>query len=279
MTPHVIFYPILPKIDCHLPLLNQHGTPNAYRMDAIAQIQGLQDIITSKLPPNSLPIIGKTSSSWEKPAKEVSVDLLQAKILAFQECVSAWMSFRQPDSFWGKVTGRIWTHEFYYDQGPESPGWYQLTNGIPLKSARLLAEFIHKNKKGRVKKFLELKKQFLREVEIEKWKLSNPLLPNRLREQGGLPPEHPVSIIHQNGSQLFDLRIKIEEAKHDILALLQFLYPEEMVDAGKKLADFSYSVAISSMIKYLLKIIIHLPVKNRQQCQFRTTLINKLRDN
>ena len=78
MTPHVIFYPILPKID-YLPLLNQHGTPNAYRMDAIAQIQGLQDIITSKLPPKSLPIIGKTSSSWEKPAKEVSVDLLQAK--------------------------------------------------------------------------------------------------------------------------------------------------------------------------------------------------------
>ncbi len=245
-------------------------------MNAIAQIQGLQDIITSKLPPNSLPIIGKTSSSWEKPAKEVSVDVLQAKILAFQECVSAWLSFRQPDSFWGKVIGRIWTYEFQYDH---DQGWQRLTHGIPLKSAQILAEFIHKNKKGRVKKFHELKKQFLREVEIEKWKLSNPLLPNQLREQGGLPPEHPVSIIHQNGPQLFDLRIKIEEAKHDILTLLQFLYPEEMDDAGKKLADFSYSVAISSMIKYLLKIIIHLPVKNRQQGKFRTTLINKLRDN
>ena len=119
----------------------------------------------------------------------------------------------------------------------------------------------------------------MRRILRYKWKLSNPLLPNRLREQGGLPPEHPVSIVHQNGPQLFDLRIKIEEAKHDILTLLQFLYPEEMDDAGKKLADFSYSVAISSMVKYLLKIIIHLPRKNRQQDKFRTTLINKLRDN
>ena len=102
-------------------------------------------------------------------------------------------------------------------------------------------------------KFKELKKQFLEQVELEEWKLADPR-----RKHHKIPEHHPIVVIHKQGAQLFDFRIKIEDAKQEITTLLQFLYPEEMENAGKKLPDFTYSTP-KTMITRLYRIIRYLP--------------------
>jgi hypothetical protein len=131
--------------------------------------------------------------------------------------------------------------------------WGRLVRGGGHKTPGLLGDFIKKNKQGGVKKFKELKKQFLEQVELEEWKLAHPRLKHHK-----FPEHHPIVVIHKQGAQLFDFRIKIEDAKQDILSLLQFLYPEEMENAGKKLPDFTYSNP-KTMINRLRCILRYLP--------------------
>jgi len=212
-------------------------------MDALSNVTGLQDLIASHVPISKLPDLGKASLQWEAPAKDVALPKLTSKILAFQECVSAWISFADPDCFWGLMCEAAFF--WHADRDHRLP--------FLLKTPGLLGDFIKKNKQGGVRKFKELRKQFLKQVELEEWKLADPRLPHN-----ALPEHNPIVVIHKQGAQLFDFRIKIEDAKQDILSLLQFLYPEEMENAGKKLPDFTYS-SPKTMINRLYHIIRYLP--------------------
>jgi len=212
-------------------------------MDALSNVTGLKDLIASHVPISKLPDLGKASLQWEAPAKDAALPKLTSKILAFQECVSAWISFADPDGFWGLMCNPILSAQ----------EWHHLTRGGGHKTPGLLGDFIKKNKQGGVKKFKELKKQFLEQVELEEWKLADPR-----RKHPKIPEHHPIVVIHKQGAQVFDFRIKIEDAKQDILSLLQFLYPEEMEKAGKKLPDFTYSKP-KTMIDRLYHIIRYLP--------------------
>ena len=228
------------------PPATQPNTPSS--MDAIAQIQGVQDIITSKLPINSLSIIGKTSSKWEAPAKEISIVKVQEEILAFNERVSTWVSF-QP--FTSKFMRLCWaTRTTRSDEG-----WWLFTGKMDgHRTPSLLLDFIRKNKIGGVRQFKELKRQFLEQVELEKWVLDDPR-----RKHHKIPEGHPINVIHQQGVIVFDHRIQMEESKQEILTLLQFLFPERIENAGKKLADFTHSTKPYTMVKNLRKILHCIP--------------------
>jgi len=195
-------------------------------MDAIAQIQGVQDIITSKLPINSLSIIGKTSSKWEAPAKEISIVKVQEEILAFNERVSTWLSLRGQEGREGDV--RV----------------------FGLKTPILLNDFIMKNKIGGIQEFKKLKKQFLKEVALEEWKLTDPR--RRYDPQS-------VKVIHKNGPDYFNYRIKIEETKQEILTLLQFIFPEGMEFIKEKVDAFIRGQTVQIMVKNLRKILHCIP--------------------
>jgi hypothetical protein len=193
-------------------------------MDAIAQIQGVQDIITSKLPINSLSIIGKTSSKWEAPAKEISIVKVQEEILVFKKRVSNWLSLRGQEGIVERVFG--------------------------LKTPILLNDFIMKNKIGGIQEFKKLKKQFLEEVALEEWKLTDPR--RRYDPQS-------VKVIHKNGPDFFIYRIKIEETKQEILTLLQFIFPEGMEFIKDKVDAFIRGQTVQIMVKNLRKILHCIP--------------------
>lgn len=193
-------------------------------MDAIAQIQGVQDIITSKLPINSLSIIGKTSSKWEAPAKEISIVKVQEEILVFKKRVSNWLSLRGQEGIAERVFG--------------------------LKTPILLNDFIMKNKIGGIQEFKKLKKQFLEEVALEEWKLTDPR--RRYDPQS-------VKVIHKNGPDFFIYRIKIEETKQEILTLLQFIFPEGMEFIKDKVDAFIRGQTVQIMVKNLRKILHCIP--------------------
>ena len=207
-------------------MLNETPPNTPPSMDAIAQIQGVQDIITSKLPINSLSIIGKTSSKWEAPAKEISIVKVQEEILAFNERVSTWLSLRGQEGREGDV--RV----------------------FGLKTPILLNDFIMKNKIGGIQEFKKLKKQFLKEVALEEWKLTDPR--RRYDPQS-------VKVIHKNGPDYFNYRIKIEETKQEILTLLQFIFPEGMEFIKDKVDAFIRGQTVQIMVKNLRKILHCIP--------------------
>jgi hypothetical protein len=209
------------------PPATQPNTPPS--MDAIAQIQGVQDIIISKLPINSLSIIGKTSSKWEAPTKEISIVKVQEEILVFKKRVSNWLSQR----------GRDW----------------RLVPRVRVRGEKtpiLLNDFIMKNKIGGIQEFKKLKKQFLEEVALEEWKLTDPR--SRHRHQ---PPI--VNVIHRDGRSYFNYRIKIEETKQEILTLLQFIFPEGMEFIKEKVVAFIRGQTVQIMVKNLRKILHCIP--------------------
>ena len=197
-------------------------------MDAIAQIQGVQEIITSKLPINSLSIIGKTSSKWEAPAKEISIVKVQEEILVFKKRVSNWLSLR----------------------GQEGIAMRTRVKVFGLKTPILLNDFIMKNKIGGIQEFKKLKKQFLEEVALEEWKLTDPR--RRYDPQS-------VKVIHKNGPDFFIYRIKIEETKQEILTLLQFIFPEGMEFIKEKVDAFIRGQTVQIMVKNLRKILHCIP--------------------
>ena len=207
-------------------MLNETPPNTPPSMDAIAQIQGVQEIITSKLPINSLSIIGKTSSKWEAPAKEISIVKVQEEILAFNERVSTWLSLRGQEGREGDV--RV----------------------FGLKTPILLNDFIMKNKIGGIQEFKKLKKQFLKEVALEEWKLTDPR--RRYDPQS-------VKVIHKNGPDYFNYRIKIEETKQEILTLLQFIFPEGMEFIKDKVDAFIRGQTVQIMVKNLRKILHCIP--------------------
>ena len=209
-------------------MLNETPPNTPPSMDAIAQIQGVQDIITSKLPINSLSIIGKTSSKWEAPAKEISIVKVQEEILVFKKRVSKWLSLR----------------------GQEGIAIRTMVRVFGLKTPILLNDFIMKNKIGGIQEFKKLKKQFLKEVAIEEWKLTDPR--RRYDPQS-------VKVIHKNGPDYFNYRIKIEETKQEILTLLQFIFPEGMEFIKDKVDAFIRGQTVQIMVKNLRKILHCIP--------------------
>ena len=197
-------------------------------MDTIAQIQGVQEIITSKLPINSLSIIGKTSSKWEAPAKEISIVKVQEEILVFKKRVSKWLSLRGQEGIAIRTRVRV----------------------FGFKTPILLNDFIMKNKIGGIQEFKKLKKQFLEEVALEEWKLTDPR--RRYDPQS-------VKVIHKNGPGFFIYRIKIEETKQEILTLLQFIFPEGMEFIKEKVDAFIRGQTVQIMVKNLRKILHCIP--------------------
>jgi len=209
-------------------MLNETAPNTPPSMDAIAQIQGVQEIITSKLPINSLSIIGKTSSKWEAPAKEISIVKVQEEILVFKKRVSNWLSLR----------------------GQEGIAMRTRVKVFGLKTPILLNDFIMKNKIGGIQEFKKLKKQFLEEVALEEWKLSDP----RRRHD-----PQSVKVIHKNGPGFFIYRIKIEETKQEILSLLQFIFPEGMDFLKEKVNAFIRGQTVQIMVNNLRKILHCIP--------------------
>lgn len=212
-------------------------------MNAIAQIQGVQDIITSKLPVKSLPVIAKSSSNWEKPGRNASLEALEVTLDRYREQVATRRKHMDGDSPWIDMVMRVRTYEGRQE-------WHLLTGGGGHISPKLIQNFITTNKQGGRKNFLKLKTEFLEQVELEQWKLSDPR-----RKHHKIPEDNPIQIIHRKGAEVFDCRIKIEDLKQEILDLLKYLYPEHMEEAGKKIADFEFATTPETLEKNLERIL------------------------
>ncbi len=131
-------------------------------MKAIAQIEGVQDIILSKLPPSSLPLMVCLSTQWVKPSLSHAHAALEQMSGEFITTLNVWEKKRTTTRQWWENKRR--THDF---------------EGVPVhdnKVARLTDDFLSRNKRGNSARFKRLHEEYINQctkLSILKLKLND----------------------------------------------------------------------------------------------------------